>query len=141
MKRVLTFIGGLLAVIFESVFVITMAIGLVVVFFGMLKDKDIEKLTFIMGVIDTILVIISLIFNALVLIMCNSKSDEYKNKQYILIIATALNVALFIFMLCTTAFSKNVFIILLLVVMIISSALYVVDIFVAKNREKKISSK
>lgn len=133
MKRVLTFIGGLLAVIFESIFVILMAIGLIVVFFGALKDKDIDKLTFIMGVIDTVLVMISLVFNALALTLRNSKYSDFKKKQYILFIAASINAVLFIFILCTTVFSKNVFLIFFLLIILISSVLYVIDILMAKN--------
>lgn len=143
MKRYATLIGGIIAVIYDAIYVILMLVGIVALL-DLFKDVEGSSTLALLNLLDAVLATVSLIFNSLAITAYSCSHEKYLTKKRPLII-TAIIVNSVLIGFCLMSFVNNMAkanIIILFLVSLLAVVMFIIDLTLEDKRylDEAISS-
>lgn len=139
MKRVMTLVGGIIGVVFDAIYSVIMLIGIAAIL-DLLAGAEGSALFAVIGILETVLGIVTLILNAVTIGAYNCAHEKYAKKRGLIITAVVFNFLLALLLIISLASAVTLITILVMLASIATGVLLIVDLCLENKRVAKANA-
>ncbi|MCM1289454.1 MAG: hypothetical protein NC132_02230 [Corallococcus sp.] len=139
MKRIMTLVGAIIGVVFDAIFSLIMLIGIAAIL-ELLGGEAGATLVAIVGILETALGVVALVFNAIAISGFACTHEKYAKKRGLLITAVVFNFVLAMLLLISLCTSFTALILFVFLASVAAGVLLIVDVCMESKRVAKVEA-